>query len=153
MTSRHTLCGIILVFCLVLSTGAQAKEPLPAKVSWVQVSSEYDFWTELYSQEKVFVMFSSSWCSPCKTAKAWWETQPRPAGWKFVYWQITDPEELKSRFGHLASQFMQRGKATLPLAAAVIGAKDGALIRDVSKGRFVSYEEVTTGALRWVKTH
>ncbi|MFA6296420.1 MAG: thioredoxin family protein [Patescibacteria group bacterium] len=125
-------------------------------VRWIEIHSEKEFWKQIYSAPNVIVMFSATWCEPCKIAKHYWENQSAPAGWKFVYWQANNDKELAS-VSKLARSFCtKQGEYAFPVLAAIQNAKVGKQIKGptgVLKGSFVGLDETTINLKKWLSVH
>ena len=141
---------VVFIFAyFLISCSDNRNESSYPRVTWTVVTSENEFWNELFSSNKNVVIFGGTWCSPCHAAKEWWEHQKAPRGWRFIYWEAQDPEN--ARFGGIVSSFStRRGKNSLPVASIVRGAARGKRISEIVETSFHGYEENTTNLRGWL---
>lgn len=126
-------------------------------VRWIEIYSEREFWKQIYSAPNVIVLFSATWCEPCKIAKGYWENQSTLFNWKFIYWQARKETDIKS-LSKIMSAFTYDTQPTLPLpyVSVIQNAKQGKPIKGpngVLKINFSNLEGCTINLKKWLSSY
>ncbi|MEK7116329.1 MAG: hypothetical protein AAB879_02965, partial [Patescibacteria group bacterium] len=82
------------------TTSAAVPQSRLVPVKWIDVHTKKQFWETINAHPRIVVLFGSTSCAPCHTAKAWWEKQTAPEGWTFAYWEWKNDDDPDDHEDH-----------------------------------------------------
>lgn len=123
-------------------------------IRWIEINSQKEFEQQINSTPKIIVLFSNPDCGSCKEIKRFWENQPAPKNWKFVYWYgiySTANDDIKKTIASICTT-----KGYYPFIAPLINAKTGKWIEVPNKANtdcFSEFNGCTLGLKEWLRSH